>query len=109
MVELYTDNTDFFNGKKLENDPVYVIHGHLIYTHRPGVWAGLSAGYDYGGRSMIDGVDKDDRKQNVDWALRFGFPVSRHLGFKLAYIGTRTQEKIGVDSDSYITGFSAFW
>jgi len=109
VVELYTDNTDFFNGKELENDPLYVIHGHLIYTLRPGVWAGLSAGYDYGGRSTIDGVEKDDRKQNVGWALSFGFPVSRHLGFKLAYIGTRTQESTGIDSDSDIAGFSAFW
>ena len=109
VVELYTYNTDFFNGKKHENDPVYVIHGHLIYTHRPGVWAGLSAGYDYGGRSTIDGVEKDDRKQNIGWAVSLGFPVARNLGFKLAYIGTRTQESTGIDSDTYAIGFSTFW
>lgn len=109
VVELYTDNTDFFNGKELENDPLYVIHSHLIYTLRPGVWAGLSAGYDYGGRSTVDGVEKNDRKQNVGWAVSLGFPVARNLGFKLAYIGTRTQESTGIDSDTYAVGFSAFW
>jgi len=109
VVELYTDNTDFFNGKELENDPLYVIHSHLIYTLRPGVWAGLSAGYDYGGRSTVDGVEKDDRKQNVGWAVSLGFPVTQNLGFKLAYIGTRTQESTGIDSDTYAAGFSAFW
>lgn len=109
VVEFYTDNTDFFNGKELENDPLYVIHSHLIYTLRPGVWAGLSAGYDYGGRSTVDGVEKNDRKQNVGWAVSLGFPVARNLGFKLAYIGTRTQESTGIDSDTYAVGFSAFW
>ena len=60
-------------------------------------------------RSTVDGAKKDDRKQNVGWALSFGFPVSRHIGFKLAYIGTRTQESTGIDSDTYVVGFSAFW
>lgn len=68
-----------------------------------------SGGYDYGGRSTIDGVEKDDRKQNLAWAFSFGFPVNRHLGVKLAYIGSRTQESTGVDSDTVAMGISAFW
>jgi hypothetical protein len=109
VVELPTDNDDFFNGKKLENDPLYVLHGHLIYAFRPGVWASASASYDYGGRSKINDVQKDDRKQNLGWALSFGFPLNRHLGVKVAYVGTRTQEDTGIDSDSLIVGASAFW
>jgi len=109
LVALYTDNNEFYNGKKLERDPLYIIHSHLIYFFRPGVWAGPSAGYDYGGRSTVDGTSKDDRKQNLYWALSLGFPVSRRLGVKIAYIGSRTQEATGIDSDSLILGLSAFW
>ena len=109
LVALYTDNNEFFNGKKLEQDPLYIIHSHLIYIFRPGVWAGASAGYDYGGRSTVDGTSKDDRKQNLAWAFSFGFPVSRRLGVKVAYIGTRTQEATGIDSDTFAVAFSAFW
>jgi len=108
-VTLYTDNDDFFNGKRLEQDPLYVINGHLVYTFRPGVWVGASAGYDYGGRSTVDGAEKDDRKQDLIWALSFGFPVNRHLGVKLGYIATRTQESTGSDSDTFTMGVSAFW
>jgi hypothetical protein len=36
-VYLYTDNDDFFNGNKLEQDPYYTIQTHLIYAFRPGV------------------------------------------------------------------------
>ena len=109
LVALYTDNNEFYNGKKLEQDPLYIIHSHLIYFFRLGVCAGASAGYDYGGRSTVDGMSKDDRKQNLYWALSFGFPVSRRLGVKIAYIGSRTQESTGIDSDTFIVGFSAFW
>jgi len=109
LVALYTDNNEFFNGKKLEQDPLYIIHSHLIYIFRPGVWAGASAGYDYGGRSTVDGTRKDDRRQNLYWALSFGFPVSRRLGVKIAYIGSGTQETTGIDSNTFIFGLSAFW
>ncbi len=109
MIVLYSDNDEFFNESKLEQDPLYAIHGHLIYTFRPGVWAGASAGYNYGGRSTVDEVKKNDRKQNLAWALSFGLPINRHLGVKVAYIGTRTQESTGMDSDTFALGFSAFW
>jgi hypothetical protein len=108
-VAIHTDNTDFFNGKKLEQDPLYTMNGHLIYTFRPGVWASASGGYDYGKRSTVDGVKKDDRKENLAWAFSFGFPINRHLGVKAAYIGTRTQESTGIDSDTFAIGASAFW
>ena len=109
IVALYTDNNDFYNGYKLEQDPIYTIHGHLIYTFRPGLWAGASLGYDYGGQSTVEREKKDDRKQNVLWALSFGFFVNRYLSFKVAYIGTRTQEPTGSDSESFIIGLNSFW
>jgi hypothetical protein len=109
IVALFTENDEFFNGKKLEQDPHYAFNTHLIYTFRPGVWASASAGYDYGGRSTVDGIKKDDRKQNIAWAVSFGLPFNRHLGGKIAYVSTRTQESIGADSDSFILAFSAFW
>jgi|LGVF01.2.fsa_nt_gb hypothetical protein len=109
VVAFYTDNNDFFNGNKLEQDPLYSFNGHLIYSFRPGLWASTSVGYDYGGRSSVDGTKKNDRKQNLAWALSFGFLVNRHLGVKVAYIGTRTQESTGIDSDTLAIGVSTFW
>ncbi|MBW2476686.1 MAG: transporter [Deltaproteobacteria bacterium] len=109
IVALFTDNDEFFNGHKLEQDPLYAVNGHLIYTFRPGVWASASAGYDYGGRSTLDGEKKDDRKQDIGWALSVGLPLSRHFGVKIAYVGSRTQESTGVDSDSFLVGLSAYW
>ena len=33
IVALFTENDEFFNGKKLEQDPHYALNTHLIYTH----------------------------------------------------------------------------
>jgi hypothetical protein len=108
-VWLYTENNDFFNGSKLEQDPYFTSQTHLIYTFRPGLWASASAGYGNGGKSTINGVEKNDRKKNLAWAFSFGFPITRQLGVKVAYLATRTQESIGQDSDSIGAAFSIFW
>lgn len=64
-VALYTDNDEFVNGKTLEQAPIYIVHGHLIYTFRPGFWVRTSIGYDYGGESRVNGIDKDDNKRDI--------------------------------------------
>jgi len=106
---IYTDNDEFFNGNKLEQDPLYTIQAHLVHTFRPGIWAGASVGYGYGGESTVSGVEKHDRKGNLAWALSFSYPITRQLGVKVAYIGTRTQESVGLDSDTIAVGCSIFW
>jgi hypothetical protein len=105
----YTDNDEFFNGNKLEQAPLYIIHGHLIYTFRPGLWVSASAGYDYGGENTINGVKKDDNKQDVGWALSFAYPINRQAGIKATYIGSRKLESTGLDSDSLIASLSFSW
>jgi hypothetical protein len=108
-VWLYTDNDDFFNGNRLEQDPYYTIQTHLIYSFRPGLWASASTGFGYGGETTVSGVKKNDRKENLAWMLSLGFPITSQLGVKVSYIGTRTQESVGQDTDSIIAGFSIFW
>lgn len=108
-VWLYTDNNDFFNGNRLEKDPLYTLQTHFIYTFRPGLWAAASAGYSYGGESIVSGVDKNDRRENLAWALSAGYSITRQLGVKIAYLGFRSQESVGQDTDIIAVGFSVFW
>jgi hypothetical protein len=108
-VWLYTDSNDFFNGNKLEQDPYYTIQTHLVYTFRPGFWASASAGYGYGGKTTVSGVEKNDLRENMAWALSFGFPISRQFGVKFSYLANRTQESIGQDSNNISAALSIFW
>jgi len=108
-VWLFTDNNDFYNGNRLEQDPLYTIQTHLIYTFRPGLWSAASVGYGYGGKSTVNGVKKNDRRENLAWAFSVGFPITSQLGVKVVYLGSRTQELVGQDSDSFVVSFTVFW
>ena len=106
---IYTDNDDFFGGKKLEQDPFYTIQGHVVYNFRPTMWIAGGLAYGIGRESTIDGEDKDDRKQNLLFALSAGYAVTRNFGVKVGYLGKRALADTGVDFDSFIVGATFFW
>jgi len=108
-VWLFTDNDEFFGDNKLEQDPFYTLQGHLIYTFRPGLWAGLSGGLGHGSQTTLNGQRKDDQKEAQAWAASIGYPLSRDWGVKFAYIGTRRRSSTGTDTDSLVFAVSHFW
>lgn len=108
-ASFYTDNDDYFNGRRHEEDVYLIGQGHLIYTFMPGLWVGASAGYGYGGESTINRVSVDDMKGNIGWGLSAGIPVNRSFGFKIAYIGTRTDQDTGTDTDTISIGCALQW
>lgn len=108
-VWFYTDNDDFYGGNTLTKDPLYALQGHAIY-HFPGhVWAGLSGAYTYGGETAVNGVDSDDLDENLILSVSVGFPLYGPLSGKLAWLGSRTQEDTGMDSDSVVVAVSLTW
>lgn len=108
-VWLYTDNDDFYNEINLEQDPLYTVQTHLVYTFRPGVWISGSAGYAYGGENTLNGEEKNDLRENLAWMITMGYPITPHLGVNIVYLRIITQQPVGQDSDSVGIGFSFFW
>jgi hypothetical protein len=108
-ASFFTDNDDFFGGKELEQEPLVALQGHAIYTFRPGLWLGASLGYDFGGQSAIDGMDKDDRREILSWGLTCGVPVTRSVGLKFGYIDQRTQRQTGADLGNFVAAVSVMW
>jgi hypothetical protein len=109
QIEFYTDNNEFFNGNKLEQDPIYTVFGSLVYTFRPGLSIAGAAGYNYGGEYTSNGIDNNDTKQSLGWAISLAYPINRRAGFSIKYLGTRAQEAVGSDSDTVAAGFSYLW
>jgi len=106
-VFLYGDNRDFYPGTQVrEQDPLWSIQGHVIYTFRPGLWASVSSGYAWGGQSTISGKRANDENQIVVWAFSLGVPISARQGLKFAYINSRTRTQTGSDLDTFTLGWS---
>lgn len=103
-IAFYETNTEFFDGNKLQQDPVFILLTTASYTFSPGLWAGVGVAYDYGGENEVNGVSKDNRGENEAWGASIAYPLSRRLGVSLTYIETRTQESTGLDSESLAFG-----
>lgn len=108
-VWIFGDNDEFWNGNRLEVDPLGSLQGHLVHTFAPGLWLGLSAGHDFGGEATVNGIAKDDRRSLVSGAVTLGVPVNRQVGLKFGYLGSRTLEEVGADLDTVFVAASVLW
>ena len=97
-VTFFEDNDDFFGGQRLEQDPVYALTGGLVYSLRRGMWLAVNGTYYTGGRTTLDGVDKDDRQGNSRLAATFAMPVDKRNSVKF-YVSSGVSTRTGTDFD----------
>ncbi len=98
-VVLYTNNNEFDTDKTRQQDPIYSTQFHVSYTFANKIWASVGATYYTGGRTTIDGVEKNDLQQNWRTGFTLAMPVDRQNSIKLfghSGVSTRT----GTDYDS---------
>ncbi len=108
-VAFYTENDEFFDGNTLEQKPMYRSTVHAIRNISPGQWVGVGIGYEFGGKHKLNGVDKDDKKENIGWALAYRHPITRLIGVKVKYIGIRANALTGFDSESLAVSVTFAW
>ena len=67
-VTFYTDNDEFFPGSNVrQQDPLYALQLHAIYTFNPKLWGALDGTYYFGGRTSVNGTLNDDLQSNTRW------------------------------------------
>jgi hypothetical protein len=105
---IFGDNEDFFGGQLLEQDPIYSLQGHLVYSFRSGIWAALTGTYFTGGRTTIDGVEGNDLQKTSRAGLTLALPVNRHHSIKL-YASTGHSIRTGTDFDAIGAAWQYRW
>jgi hypothetical protein len=85
QAALHTDNDEFFGDVKREQEPIYSLQGHAVYSFRTGAWLALDATGFRGGRTTVDGRRGDDLQKNSRWGLTLALPVNPHHSIKLAW------------------------
>ena len=78
----YTDNTDFNNGGRLAQAPLYQVQGHAIYSFPSGMWLAFNGTYYKGNRTTVNGVKSDNLQENTRAGLTLALPVDRHHSVK---------------------------
>ena len=84
-VWLFTDNTDFFGGRRRSQDPLPTFQWHGGYNWRPGRWLAADVTYFTGGQTSVNGVQDKDLQRNVRYGLTLSFPLSARWSGKLAW------------------------
>jgi hypothetical protein len=108
-VFLFQDNDEFWNGNKLEQDPLWFVQGHVIYGFKPGWWASLSTGYAYGGEVTVNAVPKNNDARSSYWALSLGMPISARQALKITWVTAETHIRAGVNSNALLAAWSINW
>lgn len=104
----YADNDDYFGGQKREQDPVYSIQGHLIYSFSRGIWGAIDGTYFRGGRTTIDGIKGDDLQENTRLGATLALPINRQNSVKL-FAATGVATRTGGDFDTIGAAWQFRW
>jgi len=106
-VSFYTDNDDF-QGTTKEQDPIYSVQGHLVYTFQNKIWIALDGTYYAGGRSAVNGVENDDLQGNSRLGATLSLPVNKKHSVKL-YFSSGVSTRTGSDFDTYGLAWQYRW
>lgn len=107
-VTFFTNNNNFLGGKEKEQDPLYSLQGHLVYSLKSGVWLAFDGTYYRGGQTTIDGVTSDDLQENARVGLTLAVPVNRYNSIKI-YANTGVFTRTGGDYDSIGIAWQIRW
>lgn len=98
-VTVFSENDDFFGGRRRDESPIYSDQAHVVYNWPSGAWASIDAMYYAGGQARVDGVRTGTRLQNGRAGGTLTLPVTRRTSIKLfgsAGVSARTHNNFGL-------------
>jgi hypothetical protein len=105
---IFTENDDFFGGRRRSQDSIYSGQGNAIYSFANGVWASLDATYYAGGRTRLDGVRGDDLQQNWRVGATLALPVDARNSIKF-YASSGVFARTGNNFDAVGVAWQYRW
>jgi hypothetical protein len=107
-VWFFTPNDNFYGGLRREQQPIETVQGHVSYTIRPRTWVAFDYTYYTGGRSSLDGVERDDRQSNSRVGITLSLPAGRSQSVKLLW-SRGAAVRIGGDYTTYAVAWQYAW
>jgi len=105
-VSFFTDNNEFLVDHSRAQDPVLLLQAHAVYADPRGWWASAGAAYDWGGSSTIDGVAKNDYREDLLYGGAVGLSLNPRTSVQVTYVANRAQTEVGSDMDNLALGLS---
>jgi hypothetical protein len=81
-VTFFSRNNDYFGGQNRDQAALYSTQANLSYDFGRGLWVAAGATYYWGGRTTVDGTDRDDALSNSRFGLTVALPLDRYYSLK---------------------------
>ena len=92
-IQFYTDNNDparSSRADKTEQRPLLLIENHLTHNITKKFWVGADLRFQYGGRTVVDEVEDDNRIEAIGGGISLGYQFLPPLSGYLSYGGVLT-------------------
>lgn len=99
-VTVFGDNDQYLGSGRKEQEPVVSAQFHGIYDIRPGIWISAGGTHYTGGRTTLNGVEKNDLQQNWRWGATLSVAINRRNALKL-YGSTGVLTRTGTEFDIF--------
>lgn len=107
-VRFFTDNDDFLEGSRLEQDPLYNLQAHVHYDFSRRQSVSVSSNYFFGGKTVVDGtpsaISQGNSRLGASWTYAIN---SKHIIKLVVHTGVIT--RIGNDSDVLTAAWTYRW
>ncbi len=107
-VKFYTDNDEFLVDREREQDPLFAVQAHAIYSFWRGTWVSFDTTWYGGGTTTVDGKKSDDRQANARVGATITQPLTRNLSAQLN-ASSGVADRTGSDFDTVGVGLSYRW
>ena len=104
---LFTPNNNF-QGRTRTQAPIASSQFHLSYNVQPRMWVAFDATFYAGGRTSVNGIQRDDLQRNSRIGGTLSFKLDRRQSLKFHYSrGAITN--IGADFQSFSVAYQYLW
>ncbi len=107
-VKFFTDNTSYYVGNIISQEPLYALQLHLAYRFKRGFWVALSAGRSWGGKTTLNEDDREDSQNNTRLGVTLAVPLRRGHAVMLTYMSGLTV-RYGADFDILALSYQYRW
>lgn len=98
---LYGDNEDPFGADITGQAAMFNLEGHITQNINQAMFLSVDALYSYGGETMTDEVDNDDRQSALMLGGSFSTMISRSTSIKLSYGEVISRNDNGPDGSMF--------
>ena len=107
-IQFFTDNTNYYGGNTLSQQPLYALQFHLAYRFKRGFWTALSAGRSWGGKTSLNEGVREDPQNNSRLGVTLVMPLGKGQGIMFTYMSGLTV-RYGADFDIIALAYQYRW